>query len=977
MYLGELEASRSLPGANSGGFWALGMDWFSGMVANLERDGAAAVPFFASTLRRVERMPETSFQILALTDLCAAHLLAGDAEEALEVSRRAVDLLSARERRAIGAGFSPAHVWWWRHQALAAHGATKEAHRALQNAFALLLEGIGTLSDEGLRRSYLNKIDSHRAIVRAWIEHARARRLPAKRLAAHLAGQADLRAPFERLVDTGMRMNELRSAADLHEFLVDEVTELSGAERVLLVVDMPSGPHIAGSLLPAGEDAAALLRSITSMADETRRTRAASLRHEPATAAPIDQRSIVIAPLIVQQRLIGYLYTDIDGAFGRFHDADRDLLSMLAAQAAVALDNAQWSQGLEAKVAARTSELSASNAMLEQALEQKTATGEVLQAISASVADASPVFDAIVRNAVRLCDGMFANVVLFDGEMLHLTATSNSEPEFLKLMHSRYPMPPDATQISGRVILGKAVVVMEDALTDPEYAHSLAIAGRWRRMLGVPLLREGNPLGVITVGWDQPGPILKVHEELLKTFADQAVIAIENVRLFNETNQALDRQTATADILRVISKSPTDVQPVFHAVAERAGQLCHADLSRVWLVSGNELRAMTTYGPGYPADSRSETLPLRKTSVGGRCALERRVIHVEDIVPLIDTEYPDVREITARYGFRTVLNVPLLRDGETIGVISVLRNTMRPFAAEEIALVQTFADQAVIAIENVRLFNETKEALERQTATTEVLKVISESPTDVQPVFDIIAERAARLTGAQYGLVFRFDGEMDSRRELVRHRVGRRRGPAAPLSDAGRRAGDLRAGNPKRRGDQRRRPAGRIGRRLPALDEGIRPQGRLSQRDERADAARPACHRRHQRESRRARAVRRQGGRICCRPSPSQAVIAIENVRLFNETKEALEQQTATAEVLQVISSSVADTTPVFGKILDSCQRLFTSEQLGIFLVDDDDHVKRGANGAARHSRRCASTRRCRWKDRSPARRSASAARSR
>src|SRR6185295_8687470 len=150
---------------------------------------------------------------------------------------------------------------------------------------------------------------------------------------------------------------------------------------------------------------------------------------------------------------------------------------------------------------------------------------------------------------------------------------------------------------------------------------------------------------------------------------------IENVRLFNETKEALERQTATADILKVISKSPTDVLPVFDAVAERAGLLCHAEMSRVWLVNGSELRAMTTYGPGYPAASRGETIALSRTTVGGRAALERRVIHIEDLVPLLDTEYPDVREIQARYGFRTVLNVPLLREGETIGVISVARNT--------------------------------------------------------------------------------------------------------------------------------------------------------------------------------------------------------------------------------------------------------------------------------------------------------------
>ena len=246
-YLTEIGAAGSLPGAKSDGTWALAMDWLSGMIAILEHDGTAAVPFLGSALRRVQPMPETSFQILVLTDLCAAHLLAGEPEAALEASRRAVDLYGARERRAIGAGISPAHVWWWHYRALAAHGATKEAQIALQNAYGLLLEGIGTLSDEGLRRSYLNKIDSHRAIVRAWIEHARRRRLSASRRAAHLAGEADLRAPFERLVDTGMRLNELRSAEELHEFLVDEVTELSGAERVLLVLDTPE--RTAGRLL--------------------------------------------------------------------------------------------------------------------------------------------------------------------------------------------------------------------------------------------------------------------------------------------------------------------------------------------------------------------------------------------------------------------------------------------------------------------------------------------------------------------------------------------------------------------------------------------------------------------------------------------------------------------------------------------------------------------------------------------------------
>ena len=263
----------------------------------------------------------------------------------------------------------------WRRRAT-----TRQAGKALETAYELLLEGIGTLSDEGLRRSYLNKIDSHRAIVRAWIAHARAARFSAKRRAAHLAGEADLRAPFERLVDTGMRLNELRSAAELHEFLVDEVTELSGAERVLLVLDAPEGRGSPARSCPRAKTPTRCCRR--SRRGSTRRAAPArqACAASPEGADALDQRSCLVAPLIAQQRLLGYLYADIDGAFGRFHDTDRDLLGMLAAQAAVALDNAQWSQGLEQKVAQRTEELQASNAMLEQRASELAVINSIQQA---------------------------------------------------------------------------------------------------------------------------------------------------------------------------------------------------------------------------------------------------------------------------------------------------------------------------------------------------------------------------------------------------------------------------------------------------------------------------------------------------------------------------------------------------------------------------------------------------------------------
>ncbi|HKX42111.1 MAG TPA: cache domain-containing protein, partial [Burkholderiaceae bacterium] len=213
-----------------------------------------------------------------------------------------------------------------------------------------------------------------------------------------------------------------------------------------------------------------------------------------------------------------------------------------------------------------------------------------------------------------------------------------------------------------------------------------------------------------------------------------------------ELSQALERQTATAQILRVISASPTSVQPVLDAVAERSGMLCHAEGSRVWLAVDGELRAMTSYGPAYGnPETWYPTLPLRITSPGGRAFIERRAVLVEDVRALIDTEYPDVRELQARHGFRTVLAVPLLREGEAIGIIGLLRNEVRRFTQAEIGLVQTFANQAVIAIENVRLFNETREALEQQTASAEILQVISASVADTKPVFDKILESCSKL----------------------------------------------------------------------------------------------------------------------------------------------------------------------------------------------------------------------------------------
>ena len=305
-----------------------------------------------------------------------------------------------------------------------------------------------------------------------------------------------------------------------------------------------------------------------------------------AGTVPKAEERLMVAPLKAGDTVKGVMALWRNG--GRpFDDAELAFLDGVARQATVALENARLFNETR------------------EALEKQTATAEVLQVISGSVADAKPVFDTIVRNAARLCDALFANVTTFDGERLHFAATSNPEPEFVNLVRSAYPMHPDATQVSGRVVLTKAVAVMEDALTAKDYARDMAIAGRWRRMLGVPMLRDSSPIGVITVGWGQPGPVADVHVELLKTFADQAVIAIENARLFRETQEALRQQTATAEVLQVISSSVADAAPVFDKILESCERLSRGTRSAsIW-------SATTTWSVSAPTAVRRRSSTRR------------------------------------------------------------------------------------------------------------------------------------------------------------------------------------------------------------------------------------------------------------------------------------------------------------------------------------------------------------------------------
>ena len=378
------------------------------------------------------------------------------------------------------------------------------------------------------------------------------------------------------------------------------------------------------------------------------------------------------------------------------------------------------------------------------------------------------------------------------------------------------------------------------------------------------MLKDGVPVGVIAVGWPEPGRTPQRQIELLQTFAAQAAIAIENVRLLHETRQALEQQTAIAEVLETISSSVADSAPVFEKVLDGCERLFGTDQLSIFVVDNDDkVRTAAWRGSIAAAVDNSEARPL-DDSVTGEVIRERRIRHVPDTgaVP----EPPErFRGLIKRLGNMSLAYAPMLSEGRGIGSICVMRQPPRPFSEAELALLKTFCDQAAIAIQNTRLFNETQEALERQTATSEVLRVISSSVTDTQPVFDVIAERSARLTRSRDRVGVPLRRRMDRHRRHLRcERAGPRRNAQA-LSDAsGRRIGRGASGA-RGCGGQRRRRAQRLRRGI--RDQEPCPTGRLPRRAERADAARARGRRRDLGDTSASRACSPTRRSCCCRPS--------------------------------------------------------------------------------------------------------------
>ncbi len=579
---------------------------------------------------------------------------------------------------------------------------------------------------------------------------------------------------------------------------------------------------------------------------------------------------------------------------------------------------------------------------LSQARQQQAATAEVLKTISRSSFDLPVVLDALVATAARLCGATFAGIFLREGDRMRGGATIGLEAsDVAEFMHLSLPV--DNTTVSGRVILASQIVNIADVEADAGYdLASIRKVSGIRSMMGVPLLRNGRAEGVFFLGRNEADAFSDGQCELVQTFADQAVIAIETARLFEEVQArtrelqvSLEYQTATSDLLSVISRSPTQLQPVLDAIVETAARLCGADKAVIRQRQGDNYEAVAAHGftPQQREFQRLNPVPAGAGSVVGRVALSHSTSHIPDIHADPDFTQFDLAKAA---GFQSLLSVPLLREGELMGVLVLAHDEARPFTGEQIERAESFADQAVIAIENARLFEEVQQRNRELEATSEVLRVISSSPTDVQPVFEAIAESAARLCNSEYAYVQRFDG---THVHLMAHHgltpeedeATRRPFPMVPIRGyMGGRA--ILSGKVEHIADYEQDPEYvhkdvtrmmhlRSAVAVPMLRDGAAIGAILLDRTQSGYYSERQVQ--------------------LLQTFADQAVIAIENARLFEEVQqrnreltEALEQQTATGAILRVIAASPTDVQPVLDTLVESAARLCEAHDSIIILKE-------------------------------------------
>ncbi len=791
--LGHLDAARAAAAEASELVRALdikrfsGFPWFSQGGLALAAGNAAEAARLLEQGCKAQGSNNDGFLLGGLAPTVDAHLRAGKPAEALAASRRAVALHQSKGLAWLD-GMDPPALWWRHSQALRANDLSAEADAALSQAYRFVVERNAQVGDEGLRRNALNKKQEIRELLAAWVEHARRRGLAKAEREAHLAGHANLSEPFERLVDSGLRLNEIKNEPELCDFLVDEVTELSGAERVLLVMEADDDLRLAGSLLPPGEREADLMEVVTPWLLEARRTRSAALRYEPEGAQAIDQRSCIIVPLVAQRELMGYLYADIAGLYGRLHDGDLKLLGMLAAQAALTLANVRAAAGLERKVELRTAELAASMAQAEQRAAELTIINSVQAALAAEL-NIQSIYDAVGDKIREIFDNRDMGIRIYDPKT--------------KLIH--YPYAYEAgvrieipsTLLPDRGVAAHVIRTRETLVFNQDMGEVMKKYGATtipgtlveKAAVYVPLVAAGQARGLIELcEYEHENVFSESDVRLLQTLANSMSVALENARLFDETQRLLkdtEQRNAELAVINSIQQGMAgslDFQGIVDLVGDKLRQVLKTqDIGIRWF----DPQAMVVHFLyEYEHGQRLEIKPQALTPA----ALTRREPRVLNSVA--EHESAGVGVVPGTDQCKSSVGVPIIGSDRVLGGI-LLEDHVREnaYGESEVRLLQTVASSMGVALENARLFDETQRLLKETKDRAAELAIINgvqqglANKLDEQSIFELVGERLRELFDSQAISIATFDlGSGTRQMPYILERGARLKIPDGPIS---------------------------------------------------------------------------------------------------------------------------------------------------------------------------------------------------
>ena len=694
--------------------------------------------------------------------------LLGDLPAALEATTHATELHRS-QGYALPDGFTNQEIWWRHSQSLKANKKNNEAREALERSYQFLLDSIASLRDEGLRRNYLNKVAVNREIIEAWLKDGKKRRLPDDRLYAHLAFESNVREPFKRLADSGLRLNTLHTQAEIQTFLVEEATELSGGKRVLLVAESDEKREVSEAFTPDGEDRGKILLSINRYLDQARFTRSAQLEVNP------DGESRIVAPLIAQNNLLGYLYVDLSAIYGRLTETDRDMLGMLANQAAIALMNAEYSQGLEQKVEERTAELN-------QRADELAILNSVGEAMAKTL-DVKTVTRIVGDKVKDIFKAETVAIMLLDAStnMIHVPFEyDEGEGGYID-----YGVPfPLGKGMTSKVIFSQKPLTLgtlEEQWENGSYVDPAMLekgSGVFcESSLMVPIFASSGVIGVVSIGSYKQHAFDENHQRLLQTLSSNMGVAIQNARLF----EAEQQRVAELQIINTIQQglaAELDFQAIVDLVGDKLREIFETpDIAINWYDEKTGLlHPLYTYEHGV----RNTFEPV-KPNKGGIFETVSKTRQALVFNNLEDYKKFNARVVPGTDQSQSLAAVPIISSDRVLGTI-ILENFEREnaYGESELRLLTTVAASLGTALENARLFGETQRLLKETDQRAAELAIINSvqqglaSKLDLQSIVDLVGDKIREIMKTDDIGIRLYDEKADLIHYLYEFEHGRR-----------------------------------------------------------------------------------------------------------------------------------------------------------------------------------------------------------